>query len=67
MLSDWGAAGDSASGNQTRKVAPPPGVSTTSIEPLWLATMDATIARPSPLPPVSLAREVSARQKRWKI
>nr|RZI34131.1 hypothetical protein BJQ95_03595 [Cryobacterium sp. SO1] len=29
--------------------------------------MEATIARPRPLPPVSLALEVSARQKRWKI
>ena len=45
----------------TTSVAPPPSVFPTRTDPECEPTMAATIARPSPLPPVSRVREVSAR------
>ena len=43
----------------TVKVAPPPGVSERSICPWWLCTMAATMASPSPVPPLERDRDTS--------
>ena len=50
-----------ASGNVNVMVAPCPGLLSAQIFPPWAVMMALTMERPSPLPPVVVARERSAR------
>jgi MFS family permease len=53
--------GSAGVGSRTRNAAPSPGAVTTSTVPSCAATMAATMASPSPVPPVNRARDGSAR------
>ena len=51
----------STDGMAMMKLAPPSGRFTASMLPSWASTIDFTIDKPKPVPPVLRAREVSAR------